>query len=49
MAEKQEELISLTVRLPREQYEALRKLSFDSRESIAEHIRRALREYLAQV
>lgn len=46
MAEKLEDLVSLTTRIPREQHEALRKLSFDTRESIAKHIRRAIDLYL---
>lgn len=46
MAEKQEDLISLTVRIYKEQHEALRKLSFDTRISIAEHLRQAITEYL---
>lgn len=48
--EKKEDtgLVSLTVRLSREQHEVLRKVSFDTRISIAEHIRRAIEKYLKE-
>jgi len=36
----------LLVRLEDEQYETLRKLAFNTKISMAEHIRRALRKYL---
>lgn len=31
------------------QYEQLRKLAYDTRESMSEHIRKALTAYLAQI
>ncbi len=50
MSEKEQDgQVSMTTRLSREQHEALRKLSFDTRISIAEHLRQAVTEYLEQI
>jgi len=38
----------LLIRLEDEQYETLRKLSFNTKISMAEHIRRALEKYLKE-
>jgi len=42
------DLVITQIRLTPEQYEALRKLSFDSKKSISEHIRRAVDAYLKE-
>lgn len=42
-----EEYTKTLIRLTPEQYETLRRLSYDSKTPIAEHIRRAVDEYLA--
>lgn len=43
-----EEYTKTLIRLTPEQYETLRRLSFDTKTPIAEHIRRAVDEYLAK-
>ena len=43
-----EEYTKTLIRLTPEQYENLRRLSFDTKIPIAEHIRRAVDEYLAK-
>lgn len=42
-------MIRINVQVTKEQNEELRKLAFDTRLSVAEHIRRAVEEYLSNL
>ncbi|WP_429850826.1 ribbon-helix-helix protein, CopG family [Brevibacillus porteri] len=48
MDEEKSQLKAVKTYLTEEQHEALRKLAFESKQSIAEHVRKAVELYLTQ-